>query len=307
MSKARGAKPIAPAEPASTALDGELLTERNQQIAAMNQHQQTVIDEFGDGLSYARDLYIAESRRDIRQAAEAAVRVGRRLIVMKAHEAHGDWLTCIEQIGIDVRTAQRMMEAARRLGSLPNAAVSPHLLEAVKGQGKLFELLLLPEDQFAELATEGATGDLSVDDIATMTVRELRTAIRDARADIDAKDERAAKREREIERLQKELRKAKGEAARATVDESLAQLRERAQSAALQVSVDIGMNAGEVEADTLAFRMAALVDHAEGGDQHHDYLGGLIGSLLGDLRRLRDAFGLPIVNDHGAPDWVQGA
>lgn len=251
-------------------------------------------------LRYDEELSIGALEDGIRlyqrRVVEDFLELGKRLLLLKELTPHGEFTQRTAALGFAPHAAQRFMRAAAKAAKSDKLSL---LAGKVKNPAVFVELIALDDDTLEEFA--------DMDDIESLTAPEAKRRIRELRADIDAKDERAAKREREIERLQKELRKAKGEAARATVDESVAQLRERAQSAALQVSVDIGMNAGEVEADTLAFRMAALVDHAEGGDQHHDYLGGLIGSLLGDLRRLRDAFGLPIVNDHGAPDWVQGA
>lgn len=137
---------------------------------------------------------------------------------------------------------------------------------------------------------------------------ELAEQLDEARADIEAKDDRAAKRERDIENLQKKLRQAKLERQRAEPDETAAELRSRASAAALQVRADIGATGDDVE--SLQERIAALCEHAAGaggdGDEHHPFMGALIGELFSELRRVRDAFGLPIVNDHGAPDWQQG-
>lgn len=307
MSK-RGAKPIPAPDSVGPVLDGELLEARNQQIAVMNEHNRQIIEQFGDGLPYVRDLYIAENRRDIRHAAEAAVRVGRRLIVMKAHEAHGEWLNCLAQIGIDPATASRMMLAARRLMELPNDATAQKLTAMVGGQGKLFELLSLPQEQFAELATEGEIDGLTLEDVERMTVRELREAVREARADMHSKDERAAKREAEIDALQKELRKARNERARAKPDDELKTLREKVSGVALQARADIAAQGDDV--DSLFERFTQLREKAVqlglDATEQDLFMAGLIGELMGDLRFVRDSMGLPIVNDHGAPDWAQG-
>lgn len=137
---------------------------------------------------------------------------------------------------------------------------------------------------------------------------ELAEQLDEARADIEAKDDRAAKRERDIENLQKKLRQAKLERQRAEPDDIAGELRTLASAAALQVRADIGATGDDVE--SLQERIAALCEHAASaggdGDEHHPFMGALIGELFSELRRVRDAFGLPIVNDHGAPDWQQG-
>lgn len=68
MTTKRGARPIASAEPASAPLDGELLDERSQQLAVMNEQQQAVIDQFGDGLPWSPEHYEAEIRQDLGEA-----------------------------------------------------------------------------------------------------------------------------------------------------------------------------------------------------------------------------------------------
>ncbi|MGE4439575.1 hypothetical protein [Achromobacter sp.] len=308
MATKRGAKPIPAAEPAAPALDGELLDARSQELAAMNEHQQAVIEQYGDGLPWSAEHYETQIRSELRRGCEAFLRAGRYLVVARECAAHGEWQGMLDRLGIEASHARRMMEAARRVTALPNRARAHDLIAAAGTQSKLIELLSLPEDQFQELASEGATGDLEVDDIAAMSRDELRAAVREARADIEAKDDRAAKRERDIENLQKKLRQAKLERQRAEPDDIAGELRTLASAAALQVRADIGATGDDVE--SLQERIAALCEHAAGaggdGDEHHPFMGALIGELFSELRRVRDAFGLPIVNDHGAPDWQQG-
>lgn len=140
---------------------------------------------------------------------------------------------------------------------------------------------------------------------------ELAEQLEDAQADIQAKDDRAAKRERDLEALQKQVRQLKGQRSRAGASETLLGLREYTDMTALQTRMDIGAQ-GE-DADSLYERFRALREYAieqagpdGAGDEFDQYMGGIIGELMSELRRLRDAFGLPIVADHGAPDWQQG-
>lgn len=308
MSK-RGAKPLTSAGAAAPALDGELLDARSQELAAMNEHQQAVIEQYGDGLPWSAEHYETQIRSELRRGCDAFLRAGRYLVVARACAAHGEWQGMLERLGIEARQAQRMMEAARRIAALPNASRATHLIAAAGTQSKLIELLSLPEDQFQELASEGATGGLDVDGIAAMTRDELRAAVREARADIQAKDDRAAKREQDLEALQKQVRQLKGERERATPDETGAALRERANLVALQIRADI--HARGEDADSLWERFAELREAADCGDGnpagHDQFMAGLIGELINALRAVRDEFGLPIVADHGAPDWMQGA
>jgi polyhydroxyalkanoate synthesis regulator phasin len=263
-----------------------------------------LVAQFGEGLHWDPDHYTAQIAAEMRRGCEAFLRAGRLLVVARGCASHGEWAGMMDRLGLESRQAQRMMEAARRVAALPNASTSTHLVQAAGTPSKLIELLSLPEDQFAQLAEEGETGELSLDGVAKMTVRDLREAVREARADLDAKDTRAQERERQIENLQKQLRKAKGDRAKATPEEATEQLRSRASTSALQVRADIGATGEDV--DSLVERFTALRDHAaETGDasEHDGFLAGLVGELFGELRRLRDDMGLPIVNDFGAPDW----
>lgn len=307
MSK-RGAKPIPAPETVGPVLDGELLEARNKEIAVMHQHQRDVIERFGDGLPWSPEHYEGEIRNELRRGCESFLRAGRYLVVARECAAHGEWQGMLNRLGLEASQARRMMEAARRVAALPERATSHALTAAAQSNGKLIELLSLPEEQFAELATEGETEGLTLEDVERMTVRELREAVREARADMHSKDERAAKREAEIDALQKDLRKARNERARAKPDDELKTLREKVSGVALQARADIAAQGDDV--DSLFERFTQLREKAVqlglDATEQDLFMAGLIGELMGDLRFVRDSMGLPIVNDHGAPDWAQG-
>lgn len=296
----KGRKPLPKAEPAGPQLDGTALAVRHGELVTMSAEQQALIDQFGDGLPYIREIYIAESQRDMRTAAEAGVRIGRRLIVMKAHEPHGEWMSSLAQLGIGQDTAERMMAAARRLAALPNSATSRNLIEAAKSQSKLFELLSLPEAQFKELAVSGETGDLSLDEIEQMTVRELRDAVREARADLEAKDQRINKLSEDVNKAEEKATKAARKWKGASADEQQVALEQRAVAAKHELLANLG---SEKSGLTLAF--IDLADHCNKHDLDCSrFMGDLIGELLTAVRTLRDGyeygFAVPVVNDRGA-------
>ncbi|MFA5589821.1 MAG: hypothetical protein WDA70_03760 [Lysobacteraceae bacterium] len=311
MTTKRGARPIASAEPASAPLDGELLDERSQQLAVMNEQQQAVIDQFGDGLPWSPEHYEAEIRQDLGRSAESFLRAGRRLLVVRACTAHGEWAGMLRRLNLGDDTALHMMAWARQIGGVANPERVRDLTSAATTIGRMIELAKLPPEQFQELAEHGQTGELALDEVAVMSRDELRAAVREARADMQAKDDRAAKRESDIEALQKQVRRLKGQRTKATPGETALELRQFATTAALQARADISAQGEDV--DSLFARFTQLREHAinEGGaesmgDEHDQFMAGLVGELLGELRRVRDHFGLPIVNDHGAPDWQQG-
>lgn len=297
----RGRKPDAPAPSAAP----ELLPHDTQAIAELHRASEAVVVEFGDGLPWHADHYEAEIRGELRRGCESFLRAGRLLVVARQCATHGEWSGMLDRLGLDRTHAHRMMEAAKRVA---NVATSQHLIAAAKSQGKLIELLSLPEDQFTELAETGETAGLDLDDVAGMTVRELREAVREAREQLAAKDEVSANKERRIERLTADLAKAKRQRAKATPDETSAELREHASLAAMQVRMDL-MAHGK-EADSLFTRFGDLREHAETlGDpaSFDDYMAGLVGELLGEIRKVRDHFGLPLVNDGDSAPWMKGA
>lgn len=220
-----------------------------------------------------------------------------------------------EFCGLLGRSQQHVDEDIRNLRALGEEALDSMSRMGI-GYRELRQFRRLPTDSQEALIEAAKAGDkeglldLAEELIARQQKEkaELAEQLDEARADIEAKDDRAAKRERDIENLQKKLRQAKLERQRAEPDETAAELRSRASAAALQVRADIGATGDDVE--SLQERIAALCEHAAGaggdGDEHHPFMGALIGELFSELRRVRDAFGLPIVNDHGAPDWQQG-
>lgn len=291
---------------------GEVITQaeqdQRQTEARFNERRELAIAEFGDGLPWSLEHYESEIRGEMRRGCESFLRAGRYLVVVRECAAHGEWQGMVERLGIAPRQALRMMEAAKRIAALPNRSRATDLIAATGTQSKLIELLSLSDEEFEELAMGGSTANLTTDAIATMTRDELRAAIRDARGDIEAKDTRAANQEREIESLRKQLSKARLEANRATPDQTAELLRSKCQAAAFQTRADISY-VGD-DASSMHVRFHALREHArdQGNEATHDaYLGGLIGEVMAALRSLRDEIGLPIVGDHGDPNWSTGA
>ncbi len=303
----RGRKPTPPATPtAGPFLDEQAAQAVVREAGDLLAHQADIVNRFGDGLPWQPDHYEAEIRGELRRGCDAFLRAGRLLVVARECANHGEWHGMLERLGISQPQAHRMMEAARRIAGLGNVSTSRHLAEAAGSQSKLIELLSLPEDQFTELATEGATGGLALDDIAGMTVGELRAAVREARADLEAKDERAAARERELERLTSELRAAKRLRSKATPADDEKELREQAQLTVMGIRALLIAEGDGVDSLRMAFRRLFQLGEETGQDQR-DFMAGLAGEVLQLVRIVRDEYGLPIVGDHGAPDWMRGA
>jgi hypothetical protein len=73
-------------------------------------------------------------------------------------------------------------------------------------QTKLFELMVEDDDELAALGEGGTVAGLTLDDIDRMSVRELRAALREKDADLEAKDELLAEKNRKLDSLTKKKR-----------------------------------------------------------------------------------------------------
>jgi hypothetical protein len=235
------------------------------------------------------DLIQRDVSANMRRSVEACLEVGRGLAVLRAACEHGQFMARLDVLGIEARVAQRFMASARRFS---NAASTP-LLKAAGTQTKLFEMLVLDDDQVEELELTGQTGELRLDDIATMSVKELRAALREARADGQADKELLAEKNKTID-----AERAKSKRIQALPpDEVLAQM----QAEATRMQNDIrGAIVGQ-----LRQALVALRNHGEFNEQAAPtvFMAGLVGQLSADLVALRDEFGLPDV-DAGEHGWV---
>lgn len=185
-----------------------------------SEHSLKIMDSYGEGLPYDRSRVVHEARFYMAQSAEAMLEAGKRLIILKEHEPHGDFETILrDHIGLPERTAQRMMQSAFKYLSPKLQSKAPAL--ALLGKAKLFELMTEDDDSLSELAEGGTIAGLTLDDIDRMSSRELRAALRDAKEDNIAKSEVIAAKSSKIDDLQTKMRKIK----KVTGDEEMQQAR----------------------------------------------------------------------------------
>lgn len=79
----------------------------------MAEHRLEIMQQFGEGLPYERDRIVHETKFYMAQSAEAMLEAGKRLIILKECEPHGDFTQIItEQLGLAERTARLVMQAA---------------------------------------------------------------------------------------------------------------------------------------------------------------------------------------------------
>lgn len=156
-------------------------------------------------LGYEGSLTIGTLEDGIRfyqqRTAEACVEMGKRLLILKEICPHGEFATRLEVLGFQPRTAQKFMQAVLKIS---NANTST-LLDKVGSQSKLLELVTLDDDQIDALSNGDSIGDITLDDIEMMSVRELKKAVKEARADTAAKDELLNNKNKKIDELDAKL------------------------------------------------------------------------------------------------------
>lgn len=227
----------------------------------------------------------------------------------------GTWEEFCELLGCSRRKVDEDIQNLRALGEDALDAMSRMGI----GYRELRQYRRLPDDSKEALIEAAKTGDkeglleLAEELIARQheQTTQLQAALADATADIAAKDDRADKRERTIETLQKQVHQLQDKRERAAPEETAERLQRDAAAAVMQVRADLMAHGKDV--DSVRERFAALREHALAigdqntgvGNQFDAYMAGLLGDLFTDIRTLRDELGLPDVND-APPAWMQG-
>lgn len=274
------------------ALSGDVVTQ-NQNLAS--QHSELILAQFGDGLPYDRLRYLDRARFHMARSAEEALAVGRCLIVMKENEPHGEWLGILGQLGIEPRLAQRMAQASLKFSG---AEAPTQLIEAAKSKTKLFELMVLDDEELQVLNEGGTVAGLELDDIDRMSSKELRSALREAREDKKAQGRLMAEKNDRIDSLTSDLEKVKRHVQTLKPDQVAKALRQEVVAIAFEAEADI--------AGKLREGFTKLAEHAEEhGADHRTFMGGALRQLETMIVTLRQEFHLPDdLDPDAAPDWL---
>lgn len=242
------------------------------------------------------DLIQRDIAANMRRSVEACLEVGRGLRVLKEACEHGQFISRIDSLGIDVRVAQKFMASAAKFS---NAASTP-LLKAAGNQTKLFEMLVLDDEQIEELELTGQTGELKLDDIATMSVKELRAALRETRENAEAQSRLLADKNAKIDELAAKLTTKKPRVHTPPPDVEGQEIRKEASQFAFE--------AESVVRGKLRAAFQSLAEHAEKhGMAHDDFMAGLLCQVEVSIKQLRGEFGVKEAPDgEEVPDWLRG-
>lgn len=146
------------------------------------------------------DMLEEIARTEFRRGVDACLRVGIAVALLKEQCPHGEFGQRLERLGIDERIARRFMSAALKM-----ADTSARMREAIGSQSKLFELLVLDDEQIAAIDDGGSVAGIDIDRIARMGVRELRAEVRELQAQVKAKDRVAEEKNAKIDKLSEQL------------------------------------------------------------------------------------------------------
>ena len=217
-----------------------------------------------------------------RRTIEAVMELGASLMLLREITPHGEFEERSAAFGIDPRMARRLMSATLKFSN----RVSKPVLEAAGSQTKLLELVVLDEDEIEALAKGDSVRGVKLDDVETMSVRELRAALREANAEADATKKVLADKNAKLDAERAKLRRIKA----ATPDQVLK-----------EITTEAGLIKHEIWAALRAKLLPAceaLRDHgAEHGVETTLQMANLVGELQAELAAIRSQFGLPDLSD----------
>lgn len=234
------------------------------------------------------DLIQRDIAVNMRRSVEACLEVGRGLSVLKAACEHGQFIARLDVLSIEESVARRFMQAAMKFSN----RASTHVLKAAGNQTKLFEMLVLDDEQIEELSLTGQTGELKLDDVAGMSVKELRAKVRELKGEVDAKEKLLAHKNEQLD--------AAALLKRASPDERIAALLAEAnratQEALNKISGELRQALAQVE---------SIGQEAPTAIDYRPLASGLLGQLQQAITVVRDEFMIEDIVGNGVPEWVR--
>ncbi|MDR3935158.1 MAG: DUF3102 domain-containing protein [Escherichia sp.] len=270
----------------------------NVNLNAMTQHRMEIMQQFGDGLPYERDRIVHEARFYMAQSAESMLEAGKRLIILKENEPHGDFTNILEnELGLAPQVARRMMQASMKFlgeGDEPTKRSTSSVL----GKAKLYALMVLDTEELDELADGGTVAGLTLDDVDRMSVRELRQALREARETNAAQQRVLADKNEKIDSLSTRLEK-KSRIQPPEPDEEVKKLRAEVTALAVEAESAIAVRLSSAFETLCAYCAENMIDTPR------DFMAGLVCQLESTARSLRSTFDLPDEpTGNAAPSWL---
>lgn len=267
---------------------------KKNEIAELTEHSRQICEQYLGGQPYDRLRLVNEARFCLAQSAEAMLEAGKRLLVIKESEPHGEFVHILEsELGLNYRISHQMMSAAVKFLSPKLQAKSAQF--ALLGKSKIYELMLEDDDDLAALADGGTVAGLELDEVERMSCRELKKALRAAREDNAAKDAVLADKAAKIAKLETAKKKLKA----LPPDEENEALRDEGNMVAFQVEALVR--------GQLRPALQQIIDHArEHGVIVEEWVRGALNQIDTALLELRSEIGMERQLDTLVP-WEQQA
>ncbi|ECS6408016.1 DUF3102 domain-containing protein [Salmonella enterica subsp. enterica serovar Poona] len=285
-------------QPVELVEDAPLTDGLSVNLNAMTEHRLEIMQQFGDGLPYERERIVHETRFYMAQSAEAMLEAGKRLVILKENEPHGDFTNILENdLGLAPQVARRMMQASVKF--LGNGDDHPKRSAlSVLGKTKLYELMVLDDEELDVLADGGTVAGATLDDIDRMTSRELKAALREARETNAAQQRVLADKNEKIDTLSTKLEK-KSRIQPPKPDEEVKKLRAEVTALAVEAESAIAVRLSS------AFETLCAYCAENAIDTPRDFMAGLVCELESAARNLRSTFDLPDEpTGNTAPSWL---
>lgn len=150
-----------------------------------------------NGENYSLNACLEKAKFYQEQMASGMLGLGAQLLLLKVNEGHGNFMAAVEELGLSQTSANYAMSAALKFGNSPTLGNL--------GSSKLKALTVLDDKQTQDFVNgEKVEGLGTSDDVANMTVRELRDSLRQLREERKKQDEEHAK---QIEAVENVVRK----------------------------------------------------------------------------------------------------
>jgi hypothetical protein len=230
-----------------------------------------------------------------RRTVEGVFELGKRLVVLQQLAPHGEFQQRIQMLGIDKALAYKFMKATMKF-----AKVETFPLLKVGSQSKLLELLVLDDGEIDALESGETVRGVTLDKIETMSVSELKKALRDANDRIDAKDK--VIQDKSV-KLDEQAEKLAGLENRQRVEQSRPF---SAEQRLLDARTNLQATAANVKATVMTSLRKHIKDLHEIPGDHAAFAAGCLIEISRELIILRDEYNLPTtVSEDLTPEWMR--
>lgn len=124
-------------------------------------------------------------RQGMRRTVQECFEIGKSLLILKEITPYGQFKGRIESLGIQYRMAARFMSATLKFSNVQSSS----FLKSAGTQTKMFELLVLDDGEIEALESGETIRGVTLDKIETMSVSELKKALRESQELAKAKDD----------------------------------------------------------------------------------------------------------------------